>query len=310
MEWIEYLRSLIVEQLGVSIAFQNNILQTAFVIILFICVRSILRRICDLRIKDPARRYITAKTSSYTIGFIACLLFIHIWIGETSGIAAYLGLLSAGIAIALQVPLTNMAGWVFISIRKPFTVGDRIQVGSGTAGDVIDIRPFSFSVIEIGNWVHADQSTGRIIHIPNGEAFKTNIANYTQGFNFVWDEIPVTITFESDWRKAKEILSAIAQDHTAIKSDAAAEQVKRAARKYLIFFKHLTPIVWTSVVDNGITLTIRYLSEPRKRRSSTEQIWEDILDAFAKEEHIDLAYPTMRYYDNVKEGKSPPQTDG
>ncbi len=304
MEWIQYIQTLIVDHLNIGIGLQNKIFQTVFIIVFCMGIRTIMRRIFDVRIKDTTRRYIAAKTLSYTTGFIVFLLLVHIWMGKTTGIAAYLGLLSAGIAIALQAPLTNLAGWLFISVRKPFTVGDRIQVGSGTAGDVIDIRPFSFSLIEIGNWVHADQSTGRIIHVPNGETFKTHIANYTQGFNFVWDEIPVTITFESDWRKAKKILTTIAQDHTAVKSDTAAKQVKRAARKYLIFFRHLTPIVWTSVADIGVVLTIRYLSEPRKRRASTEQIWEDILDAFEKEENIDLAYPTVRYYDNVRGGKA------
>ena len=64
------------------------------------------------------------------------------------------------LAIALQDPLTNLAGWLFILIRRPFRVGDRIQVGANT-GDVVDIRPFRFLMLEVGNWVHADQGTGR-----------------------------------------------------------------------------------------------------------------------------------------------------
>ena len=71
----------------------------------------------------------------------------------------------------------------------------------------------------------------------------------------------------------------------------------------MIYFQHLTPIVWTKVADVGVTLTIRYICEPRRRRSSEGAIWEDILRAFAGADDIDFAYPTMRYYNNVTEGK-------
>ncbi|HAW79639.1 MAG TPA: mechanosensitive ion channel protein MscS, partial [Balneola sp.] len=68
----------------------------------------------------------------------------------------YFGLLSAGLAIALKDPVTDLAAWMFIIWRKPFDVGDRIELGK-SKGDVIDIRPFKFTILEIGNWVDADQ---------------------------------------------------------------------------------------------------------------------------------------------------------
>ena len=67
-------------------------------------------------------------------------------------------------------------------------------------------RIFMFTLMEIGNWVDADQSTGRVIHIPNGKVFKEVLANYSKGFQYIWNEIPVLVTFESNWKKAKEIL--------------------------------------------------------------------------------------------------------
>ena len=122
-------------------------------------------------------------------------------------------------------------------------------------------------------------------------------------FNFIWSEIPVTVTFESDWRKAKQILGEIAERKSALTSEEAARQVERAASKFLIRYGHLTPIVWTSVADIGVTLTIRFLTEPRRRRSAEQAIWEEILDRFAASDDIDFAYPTQRFYDNVAEGK-------
>lgn len=269
--------------------------------------RLVIGHMLEKRVSEVQRRYLAKKTVNYLISFAFVIVTLVIWFGGLTGWSAYLGLVSAGLAIALQDPLVNLAGWIFLSIRKPFVVGDRIQLGDHR-GDVIDIRLFQFSLVEIGNWVDADQSTGRIIHIPNGWIFKQATANFTAGFQFIWDEIPVMVTFESDWRRAKEILQGIAERHTGVQGDVAAEQVRRASRKYMIFFQHLTPIVWTSVADSGVVLTMRYLSYPRRRRSTAAAIWEEILIAFAAEDGIDFAYPTTRYYDNRAEGK--PGTGG
>lgn len=122
------------------------------------------------------------------------------------------------------------------------------------------------------------------------------IANYTQGFNFIWNEIPVLITFESNWQAAKKILEEIATNHSAIKSEYAEQQVRRAANKYFIHFTHLTPIVWTDVKASGVLLTMRYLCEPRRRRSTASAIWEGVLTEFARHPDIHLAYPTQRFY--------------
>ncbi len=288
--------------MGLAPALQVKLFWTLSAFLLFIAVRTILCSIFNQRIKDLARQYITRKTINYMMTFILIFVLIRIWVGGFTGVAAYFGIVSAGLAIALKEPLENIAAWLFISLRKPFIVGDRIQLGEDS-GDVIDLRPFSFSVLEIGNWVDADQSTGRIIHIPNGLIFREPLANFTQGFNFIWNEIPITVTFESDWKRAKEILEVIAQSHSAIKSEEAAQQVRRAAQKFLIFFHHLSPIIWTSVADHGVTLTIRYLCAPRNRRSTSTGIWEEVLEAFSKEPKIDFAYPTTRYYNHSTEGK-------
>lgn len=190
--------------------------------------------------------------------------------------ATFLGLASAGLAIALRDPVINLAGWAFILWRRPFDVGDRIQIGEH-AGDVIDVRIFQFTLMEIGNWVAADQSTGRIIHVPNGRIFSEVLANYSKGFQYIWNEIPVLVTFESDWEKAKALLQEIADRHAAHLSQSAEERVRRAASRFMIKYSQLTPTVYTQVEASGVLLTIRYLCEPRWRRSSAHAIWEDVL---------------------------------
>ncbi|MFO7915640.1 MAG: hypothetical protein R6U43_08095, partial [Candidatus Krumholzibacteriales bacterium] len=123
----------------------------------------------------------------------------------------------------------------------------------------------------------------------------------SKGFQYIWNEMPVLITFESDWKKAKEILIGIARKHSEHLSESAQERVKAAARRYLIIYKALTPTVYTSVKESGVMLTIRYLCEPRERRESSQDIWEDVLKEFAAHDDIVLAYPTTRIYSRFYE---------
>jgi small-conductance mechanosensitive channel len=291
--------------MGISADTLAHILDTALVVLTYFLLRGVYRRMLIKRITDTTRRYVISKSVTYVLGILSVLIIAKIWLKADINMATYFGILSAGLAIALQDPIANIAGWLFIFIRQPFKVGDRVQIGD-QAGDVIDIRLFMFSMLEIGNWVDADQSTGRIVHLPNGKVFKQPVHNYTQGFDYIWNEIPVTVTFESNWEKAKEILEKIAAKH--IESHDMSRQVQDLAHKFKIYFTHLTPIVWVAICDIGVTLTIRYLTKPRRRRGSEDRIFTKILEAFAKEEDVDFAYPTQRFYDNAREGK--PQAGG
>jgi small-conductance mechanosensitive channel len=255
-----------------------------------------------LRNRDVKTQYRLRKIITYIIWSIAFLVIGRIWFAGFQALSTYLGLLSAGLAIALQSPLVNLAGWAFILWRRPFTVGDRVQINE-YRGDVIDQRIFMFSLLEIGNWVDADQSTGRVIHIPNGKVFTDVLANYAQGFHYIWNEIAVLVTFESDWKKAKDLLFEIASRHGTSISQTAQARLRESAKKYMIFYKNLTPTVYTSVKDCGVMLTIRSLCDPRKRRGTEQELWEGILEAFAQHDTIDFAYPTQRFYANDREGK-------
>jgi len=283
-----------------------NVLQPIIITIIIIIViwqlSRLLVRIVIQRLDDVMMRYQFQKISGYVAMAAVIILLSPLWIGGFKNAATYFGLLSAGLAIALQELIIGFAGWIFILWRRPFKMGDRIQVGD-IAGDVVDLRIFQFSLIEIGNWVDADQSTGRIINVPNGNVFKYTVSNYSSGFQFIWNEIPVLITFESSWKKAKQLLLEVANQHGVELTESAEKQIREASKQFLIFYSTLTPIVYTDVKDSGIQLTIRYICEPRKRRGSTQEMWEAILEVFAEHDDIDLAYPTIRYYDNAAEGK-------
>ncbi|MFY0652891.1 MAG: mechanosensitive ion channel family protein [Cyclobacteriaceae bacterium] len=254
------------------------------------------------RVVDPKERYYWRNGIRNAQYILVILIIGAIWIDRIGSVATFLGLVTAGLAIALQDPIVNLAGWLFIILRRPFEVGDRIEVG-GYAGDVIDIRFFQFTLNEINNWVDADQSTGRIIHIPNGKVFKEPQASYTQGFSHIWNEINVTVTFESDWQKAKELLNNIVKEHAEHLTKAAKKRLIEASKKFMIFYKNLTPTVYTEVKENGVQISMRYLVLPRRRRLSEHKIWEDVLKSFAEHDDIHFAYPTQRVYFRPQEGK-------
>lgn len=279
-----------------------NILQTVGTILVLWLIRLVVLRIVTKRTENKRTRYKWRKNLTYTASFLGIVIIGSIWLSGGESLATYLGLMTAGIAIALKDPVTDLAAWLFIIWRKPFDVGDRVQLGD-TKGDVIDVRPFKFTVLEIGNWVDADQSTGRVIHVPNHYIFTNELANYTSDFKFIWNEVKVLVTFESDWKKAKTILDNVVNEVSAGFIDDAKKQIASASKSYLIEFKYLTPITYTDVRDSGINLTVRYLTDPRRRRGTSQIIWERILDEYAKHDDIDFAYPTIRYYDNPKEGK-------
>lgn len=270
-----------------------NILWSLGIIIVFYVVKNIIIRILHNRIENSEAYYRVKRLINGINFFIVSIALIFIWLGAGANFITILGLFSAGVALALKDILLNIAGWLYILVRQPFYVGDRIEI-SGIKGDVIDQNLFKFRVIEIGNWVKAEQSTGRIIHIPNYKVFTDPLANYSLGFEYIWDEIAVVVTFESDWRKAKRILEKIVNHYAEDISVEMNKQIKEATRKFMIFYKSLTPIVYTDVTDSGVRLTLRFVCKPKERRQSNEIIWEAILDAFNLEEDVDIAYPTMR----------------
>ena len=292
----------IYEVTGLNLSVQTKLGGSIATILFLWLVRTIVVRMVWKKTESIQVRYRWQKTSAYLAVTLGILFIGRIWFAGIQPLATFLGLVTAGLAIALQDIVKSFAGWGFILWRRPFSLGDRIQIGQ-YSGDVIDIRIFKFTMLEIGNWVGADQSTGRLIHIPNSLVLTDVIANYGQGFQFIWNEIPVLITFESNWKKGKKILEKIATRHAAHLTSEAEKKIKAASKKYMIFYERLTPVVYTSVQDCGVLLTIRFLIEPRRRRSSEQSIWEDILKSFAKCDDIDFAYPTQRFYNNTLEGK-------
>ncbi len=241
------------------------------------------------------KQFHTRKTIEYVLVFIGLLLVGNIWITNFQSITTFLGLLSAGIAIALKDIFVNIAGWVFIYWRKPFDVGDRIQIGE-LKGDVVDLRLFQFSMLEVGNWVDGEQSTGRIVHVPNAKVFLDPQANYSQGFDFIWNEQQVYIGLESDYKKASLLLREIMNELLSPDFKTIESELRKAQKEHFISFSQYTPIVYTKIQERGIQLSLRYLCKPRKRRVIEHQITEEIIDRFRAQKDIRIVYPITSIY--------------
>ena len=288
---------------GLGPAVTADLLLTAAVVAVLYGVRALVLAAVRRRAPDDVRRlYTWRKGTTYVAVVVGFFALFQVWVGELGGLGTFLGLLSAGVAIALRDPLVNLAGWGFILWRRPFSPGDRVTVREHT-GDVIDQRLFQFTLLQVGTATGAGQSTGRIVHVPNGWVFTESVVNHTGAFAYVWHEVAVVVTFESDWRAAKAVLLGVAADVADDLSPDAERTIRRAARDYFIFYSKLTPTVYTSVVGEGVQLTLRYLVEPRRVRGSEQDVWEAVLDRFAARDDIDLAYPTTRVYLNAREGK-------
>jgi small-conductance mechanosensitive channel len=288
----------VLSELGVV---EVRLLETAAVIAVLMLLRSLSVLLVGRNVQDARVRYHTGKVISYATAFIGLFLIGRIWFVGFRSIATFLGIVAVGLVLALKEPVLNMAGWLFLLWRRPFVLGDRIQIGD-VAGDVIDRRLFQFSILEIGNWVDADQSTGRIIHVPNGRLFTEPLANYTAAFPYVWNELPVAVTFESNWREAKRLLLEIGERHRLGAEIEA--QILSESRHYLIFYSTLAPAVYTRGAEHGVLLTLRYMCGARARRGTMHAIWEDVLDAFTARADIDLAYPTQRFFDRGGEQRT------
>jgi small-conductance mechanosensitive channel len=295
------------DYINIDDAIKNRIVQTILIIlVLWVLNKLAIRLFSHGTVEEIRKQYHWRKTIEYTLFTIGVLVLANLWISNFQFIVTFLGILSAGIAIALKEVFMNIAGWAYIYIRKPFDVGDRIQIGD-VKGDVIDLRLFQFTLLEIGNWVDADQSTGRIIHVPNLKVFLEPQANYSQGFNYIWNEQVIFITLDSDYKKAKSLLTDILNSLLLDEIASAEAEFKRARDKHLIVYNQFTPAVFIDITERGVQIAMRYLCNPRKRRMIHHTLTEAILECFSQEENIHLAYPTTTIqYKSKNNNDTPP----
>ncbi|MCK5260443.1 MAG: mechanosensitive ion channel family protein [Candidatus Omnitrophica bacterium] len=272
---------------------KKKIVETVFIVLVGYLLMFGFIGIVNKRVKDIKARHTVRKNVIYIVSIALIIIIFFIWIQNINSITIFLGVAGAGLALALQEVILCIAGWFLILIRHPFEAGDRVEI-NGIKGDVIDIRLFQTSLLEIGNWVDADQSTGRIVNFPNSFVFKHENYNYSRGFEFIWHEIPILVTFESDWERGREIMMAHAKNLAEGLEAEVCRKIDAMRNRYMIYYGKFTPIVYVNIKDSGVELTLRYLTEAKKRRFTEDQLCQAILKDFEKESNVHFAYPTYR----------------
>lgn len=296
-EAIERWRDLYFQDLG-----QKVVAFAAFATFLYYLARFAQRQI-STNIEDINRRHTLRKAVSYGFSILLLLFAVALFAESLTGVGAVLALLVAGVALALQDVLRSVVGWIYISSRSGIEVGSRIEVG-GVMGDVIDIGVLKTTLMEVGGpLVYGRQSTGRLVTLPNYRLLSDTVLGSNVWNPFVWQEVQLTVPFQSDWRRAEEILRSIADEmHEEIAHDLRSG-FARLERRYAFKYPTLTPIVYVSLGTSGVDLTLRFLTHVRRRRGSVDRVTREVLARFAEEPNVRIEYATYRVYRHGEEGE-------
>ena len=271
-----------------------NLIITAFVILAVWLGRRLVLRYLSRKIDDLDSYRKWRRVSSIVAILVGIIAILTIWARQLSVLIFFILVVILGLVITLKEPILNLAGWIYILIVHPFKVGDRVQVKEfrGYRGDILEVNPFSFKLSEIGNsgnWVDEDDSTGRIVDVPNGWVFIHTIANYSKMIEHIWEEIPIRISFESNWQKAQKILIKILNEEKIKISDSGIRKIRKNFREYTGKYPELEPKVYVRAVDFGLQLTLRYVCKTKNRRATSQIVWDEILKEFSKHNDIELA---------------------
>ena len=243
-------------------------------------------------IHDSKTRYSVRKVFSILGAAVFLIALIAVWIVETQNILIAVGLIGAAVAFGIQDVFKNFIGGVMIFLNGLYRAGDRIEIGQ-KFGDVIDIGVFYTTLMETREWVEGDQVTGRLTIVPNGSVLTGTLHNYTRDFDFIWDEIAIPVTYESDWNQAVSLVLGIVKKETTTVSENAQKTMEKLEGKYYFTRRSLEPGVFVSFTDNWINLAIRYVTEVRSRRQLHDRISRILLAEIEKSENIKIASSTI-----------------
>lgn len=220
-------------------------------------------------------------------GIIVVVGIVSIWFDDPTRLTTALGLVTAGLAFALQRVITAVAGYFIILRGKTFNVGDRIVMG-GVRGDVIALSFMQTKIMEMGQppsvssdepamWVHSRQFTGRIVTVSNDKIFDEPIYNYTYHFPFVWEEVRLPVRYGDNRAEAEAILLAAAKRHAVTGEHLTAKHREELERRYRLPIGDIEPKVYWRLTDNWLVLTVRFLSPDHGTREIKDAMSREIL---------------------------------
>ncbi len=284
-----------------QISQQGQKMLVIFIIIVILSVTSFLVKLALKKyFSQNENYYMTNKIINFTLVFLVVMVILFSYIDNVSYLVTILGFASAGIAIALKDWFMSIFGWMVIVTSGSIQVGDRIKVTKGgveTVGDVLDISLFKITIREdvtLTSYM-VNRRSGRIFFIPNNYVFSELISNYTHsGLRTVWDGIDITITFDSNHKKAQRIARDILKHYSKGYTDITRKQLSKMRSKYQLRATGVEPRVFTFVESQGIVISSWYLTNSYAALVLRSTIGIEILDAFMKEDDIHIAYPTQQ----------------
>jgi small-conductance mechanosensitive channel len=268
------------------------VLGTIGVLVVGAIALSVGHKIVSARSPSPKEEYRRQRLLNTIVVVIGVAIIIALWSKLFQHASTFLGLIGAGMAVALREPLLSIAGRIAIFVGHMYNAGDRIELNK-MSGDVIDVGFFYTRMMEIGNWIGGDQYSGRIIQFANAQVFGTAVFNYTRNFAYVWDEIKLPVTYNSNIPAASEILKSAAADYSREFMAGAEAQIEKMERVFKLPRFEVEPAVYMKVTDNWVELTLRYLVAPHKRRAASSYIFGTILKEIMGREDIQISSSSM-----------------
>lgn len=246
------------------------------------------------KVEDKDIRYKARKSINLLSYVVILIVVMTIFSEQMTNLAVIIGALSVGIGFALRELIQSLLGWMAISLWGMYKIGERIQMG-GVMGDIIDISPLTTTVMECGGWVKADLYTGRVVSLSNSLIFKEHIINYTANFSFLWDEIVIPVSLDSDHKMARQLINAVA--HQVL--DSVNRQNQHAwiaySQQHLVDEVSCEPAVTMSFDANWIEFTLRYVVDHRQRRVVKDRLFTHILEQVAQTQgKVVIASSNMR----------------
>lgn len=256
---------------------------TIIIFFVFGVIKSIIKKIYSNLPVNDKKKFFRNRKIRIILTAISFIFVFLLWGEKLSGLITIISFISAGLTIAIREIIFNFFAGIYININRPFEIEDRIEIDD-VMGDVISKHALGFEILEIGKRVYGEQSTGRIIHIPNSYIFTKTLKNYTKVFKYIWDEIKVDISLDADIKKTEEILYEIVFDNETLKEipKKMEDAVDEAILEYRIYYNNLDPIIYIKIEKSHIEMYLRYLVHPKKARGVQNEIHMRILEEYQK----------------------------
>lgn len=275
MKYVDKINKIISSVTGMEGPYANLIIDTLLIIIFVKIVQKVSNFFFSKIFKKNKTRFNFRKKVSFVCNIFLIFIIIIIWEDFLLKFITLFSFVTAAIAYSLRDTIINFFAGIYIRLAKPFQVEDRIMI-CNHIGDVVNIRNLSFELLEVNN--DTFQSTGSIVHIPNSKVVSEPLINYVKVFKYVWNETEVKISIESDIKKVKGILYSIVNNNDIIKS-IPSKMINELNNNssYRIYYNKLDPIIYTNIKDKYVSMNIRYLVHPKKKRNVINEINNQLL---------------------------------